>query len=284
MNHHGLGRGMAAFFPEEEKLEIEVVEEIALDQLRPNPYQPRKVFDEAALDELAQSIEKNGIFQPILVRKSSVFGYEIIAGERRFRASQKLKKETVPCIVRQLADEEMMQIAVLENLQREDLTPLEEAQSYDTLMKQLNITQEQLAQRLGKSRSYIANYLRLLSLPPAIQEMVTNKELAVGKARAVLGLKSEKEQLAFAKKIIAEQWNAREVEQHLKEWQEKALSKKQKEQKARSIYEEKIENELRHKFQIPVELKRKGKKVELLFADDSDFATFLDQLEIGEGG
>lgn len=166
----GLGRGIDALFQdfaslEEVDVKKEEVINLSLSELRPNPYQPRKTFDEESLQELAKSIETSGVFQPIIVRKSSVKGYEIIAGERRFRASKLANQETIPAIVRDFDEEAMMQIAVLENLQREDLNPLEEAEAYEMLMKNLKLTQIEVAERLGKSRPYIANYLRLLSLP-----------------------------------------------------------------------------------------------------------------------
>ena len=154
-NSKGLGRGLDAVFsafegPNKNRAD-ELVEEIALADIRPNPYQPRKTFDEAALNELATSIKKSGVFQPIIVRKS-INGYELIAGERRFRASKLAGKETIPAITRQFDEAAMMEIAVLENLQREDLSPLEEAQAYETLLKKLNLTQAEVSERLGKSR------------------------------------------------------------------------------------------------------------------------------------
>lgn len=156
----GLGRGIDALFQDLENLETvdvtdETVIQLPLNELRPNPYQPRKTFEEVSLQELANSIEQSGVFQPIIVRRSSVKGYEIIAGERRFRASKLAKKETIPAIVRDFDEEAMMQVAVLENLQREDLNPLEEAEAYDMLMKNLKLTQAEVANRLGKSLSLI---------------------------------------------------------------------------------------------------------------------------------
>ena len=156
-----LGKGINALFQDlsdiEEVEATEKIVELSLNELRPNPYQPRKTFEEKSLQELANSIEKSGVFQPIIVRKSKVKGYEIIAGERRFRASKLAKKEMIPAIVRDFDEEAMMQVAVLENLQREDLNPLEEAEAYEMLMNNLHLTQAEVAERLGKSRPYIAN-------------------------------------------------------------------------------------------------------------------------------
>lgn len=164
------GRGIEALF-EDTPTQIvqsvdgtEEVEELSLEDILPNPYQPRKNFDDKSLKELSDSIKENGVFQPIIVRKS-LDGYEIIAGERRFRASKLAKKSTIPAIIRDFDEAQMMEVAVLENLQREDLSPLEEAQAYEMLQKNLGLTQEEVSKRMGKSRPYIANYLRLLTLP-----------------------------------------------------------------------------------------------------------------------
>ena len=187
----GLGRGIDALFQEskEEQQPDEQVVELEISEIRPNPYQPRKTFNEEALEELAKSIKKSGVFQPIIVRKSSVKGYEIIAGERRYRASKLAKKTEIPAIIREFNEEQMMEVAVLENLQREDLTPLEEAEAYNTLMEKLNLTQTQVSERLGKSRPYIANYLRLLGLPGKVKLMLQDGSLSMGQARTLLAVK-----------------------------------------------------------------------------------------------
>lgn len=189
----GLGRGIDALFQEskEEQQPDEQVVELEISEIRPNPYQPRKTFNEEALEELAKSIKKSGVFQPIIVRKSSVKGYEIIAGERRYRASKLAKKTEIPAIIREFNEEQMMEVAVLENLQREDLTPLEEAEAYNTLMEKLNLTQTQVSERLGKSRPYIANYLRLLGLPGKVKLMLQDGSLSMGQARTLLAVKDE---------------------------------------------------------------------------------------------
>lgn len=172
----GLGRGLEALFDESPQVqETEEITEISLDEIRPNPYQPRKTFDNKSLKELSESIKENGVFQPIIIRKS-VNGYEIIAGERRFRASKLAKKKTIPAIIRDFDEAQMMEVAVLENLQREDLTPLEEAQAYEMLQKNLGLTQAEVSKRLGKSRPYIANYLRLLTLPQKTKRLLQRGE------------------------------------------------------------------------------------------------------------
>lgn len=210
-----LGRGMDALFSnfEDTPGENEVVEEIDLADIRPNPYQPRKHFNEEALQELAESIKQSGVFQPIIVRQSSIKGYELIAGERRVRASRLAGRETIPAIVRQLDEEAMIEIAVVENLQREDLSPLEEAEAYSIFMDKLNLTQAQVAERIGKSRPYIANYLRLLSLPEEIKQMVSQDQLSMGQARTLLGLKDKSKMVALAKKVIAGNLTVRQLEE-----------------------------------------------------------------------
>lgn len=216
-NSKGLGRGIDALFSEFAEFDKvdkndERVQDISLNEIRPNPYQPRRTFDEEALNELAASIRQSGVFQPIILRASSVKGYEIIAGERRFRASKIAGKETVPAIVREFDEETMMQVAVLENLQREDLSPLEEAEAYNMLMKNLKLTQEEVAQRLGKSRPYIANYLRLLGLPEEVKKLLQTNAISMGQARTLLGLKDKKQIIKVAKKVIKENLTVRQIE------------------------------------------------------------------------
>ena len=200
----GLGRGIDALFQEskEEQQPDEQVVELEISEIRPNPYQPRKTFNEEALEELAKSIKKSGVFQPIIVRKSSVKGYEIIAGERRYRASKLAKKTEIPAIIREFNEEQMMEVAVLENLQREDLTPLEEAEAYNTLMEKLNLTQTQVSERLGKSRPYIANYLRLLGLPGKVKLMLQDGSLSMGQARTLLAVKDKEKLMELAEKTV----------------------------------------------------------------------------------
>ncbi|RMC25768.1 MULTISPECIES: ParB/RepB/Spo0J family partition protein [unclassified Lactobacillus] len=211
--HGGLGRGIEALFedePQAEETEEEILD-INLSEIRPNPYQPRKSFDDKTLKELADSIKENGVFQPIIVRKS-VNGYEIIAGERRYRASKLAKETTIPAIVRDFSESQMMEVAVLENLQREDLTPLEEAQAYEMLQKNLGLTQEEVSKRMGKSRPYIANYLRLLTLPNKTKHLLQHGELSMGQARTLLGLKNKDRIDEVAKQVVKEGMPVRKVE------------------------------------------------------------------------
>ena len=189
-------------------------EKIKLDEIRPNPYQPRKVFAEQALNELALSIQEHGIFQPVILKKS-VQGYEIVAGERRCRAARMAHLEEVPAIIVDFSDQQMMEIALLENIQREDLNAIEEAQAYQTMMEKLKLTQNELAKRIGKSRTHITNTLRLLNLPEKIQEYVLDGSLSMGHARALITLDKERA-LKIAKRVIDEKLSVRDVENIVK--------------------------------------------------------------------
>lgn len=186
----GLGKGLNAFFTNVDKESEEIIEEIKLKEIRPNPYQPRKIFTKESIEELKQSILTHGILQPIIVRKS-IKGYEIVVGERRYRAAKEANMQTMPVIIRDLSEQQMMELAILENLQREDLTPIEEGAAYQLLIEKLKITQEELAKRLGKSRPHIANHIRLLSLPAKVQEMIADGKLTMGHGRTLLGLKKK---------------------------------------------------------------------------------------------
>lgn len=288
-NSKGLGRGIDALFQdfstlEEVDVKKEEVKELPLTDLRPNPYQPRKTFDEEALNELAKSIAQSGVFQPIIVRKSAIKGYEIIAGERRFRASKLAGKETVPAIVREFDEEAMMQIAVLENLQREDLGALEEAEAYDMLMKNLKLTQAELSERLGKSRPYIANYLRLLTLPKLVKDLVQNESLSMGQARTLLGLKNRKQMLSLANRAVKENLTVRQLEQMVNQLNDNkaAIKKNTKTKEKKPYYIRESEDRLMDKFGTSVSIQEKaGKgKIEIEYLSENDLTRILDILDI----
>ena len=224
-----LGRGLEQLFNDEglnfDTIENSIIEEaktndqiveIDLSELRANPYQPRKNFDEEALNELASSIKEHGVFQPIIVKKS-IKGYEIIAGERRFRASKLAGMQTIPAIVKDFSDEEMMQIALLENLQRENLTSIEEAKAYQTLMETYSIPQQELARRLGKNQSTISNKIRILNLPEDIQHLLVEHRLTERHARALLKLDDDEMRRQVIEKVIRHQFNVRQTEKLVEE-------------------------------------------------------------------
>ncbi|CAI3378270.1 ParB/RepB/Spo0J family partition protein [Enterococcus cecorum] len=281
----GLGRGIDALFQDIEEVDVkkEEVLDLPLNELRPNPYQPRKTFDEQSLKELANSIERSGVFQPIIVRRSQIKGYEIIAGERRFRASKLAGKTNIPAIIRNFDEEMMMQIAVLENLQREDLNPLEEAEAYDMLMKNLKLTQAQVAERLGKSRPYIANYLRLLSLPKLVKEMVQEERLSMGQARTLLGLKDKSNLLKLANRCVKENLTVRQLEKLVSEMNEAKEKKKiPRLMKEKPYYLRESEERLMDKFGTSVAIQEKNGKgrIEIEYLSQNDLTRILDILDI----
>lgn len=217
----GLGKGLDALFAEvgigidteaeSTQTAASGAEEISIDDIKPNAAQPRKTFDEAALDELAGSIEQHGLIQPIIVRRSGE-GYEIVAGERRWRASRKAGLKKVPCLVRDLTDEETMLFAIIENMQRRDLDPIEEAEGLNNMIKTYGLTQEQVSRSVSKSRPYITNSLRLLKLPEEVRQMMSEGKLTGGHGKAILSLKTKKEQIALAEKIAKEDLSVRAAE------------------------------------------------------------------------
>jgi ParB family chromosome partitioning protein len=207
----GLGRGLGALLAST-PTEGESLIEVALDEIKPNPNQPRKLFEPEGLDELAASIRTSGVLQPVIARKTAQ-GYELIAGERRWRAARQAGLDRIPVIVREATDAESLELALVENLLREDLNPIEEAEAYQKLLAQFNWTQEDLSQKIGKDRSSIANNLRLLRLPDAIQEDLKAGRLSMGHARALLALTLPSEQLKLRDEILAHSWSVRATEE-----------------------------------------------------------------------
>jgi ParB family transcriptional regulator, chromosome partitioning protein len=213
LNKKGLGRGLDALIPQPSSTsDSDLVASIDVRDLRPNPYQPRQTFNEEKLEELAQSIREHGIIQPLIVRKSAVKGYDIVAGERRFRAAQIAGLSLVPAVVREFTDVDLMEIAMIENLQRENLNPIETAEAYAKLIERCGMTQEQLAQRVGQSRSHIANMLRLLHLPDEVRGIVSRGTLSMGHARALLAIDDKGKLIELAKRTVLEDWSVRKLE------------------------------------------------------------------------
>src|SRR5690606_684277 len=253
---------------------------IPIDECRTNPYQPRKTFDADALEELKVSIQEYGIIQPLIVRKS-IKGYEIVAGERRFRAAKLAGFDEVPAIVKDYDDAKMMEIALLENLQREDLTVIEEAMAYKSLIEELKLTQEELSQKIGKSRSHISNTIRLLSLPDHVITFVNNGQLSMGHARALLGLKNKEDLNQLVKKIIKEQLNVRQVERLVSELNEKKPKKKKKRTVKKDIFLLRQEEILREHLGTNVKIeknKNKG-KIEIEFYTDDELEKIINLLK-----
>ena len=273
----GLGRGLDAIFATE-NVELvtdnDKIVEIALDEIKKNPYQPRTYFNEEKLNELKESIEKNGLLQPIIVKKA-VKGYYIIAGERRYRAFELLGKKEIPAIIKEMTDDEMMIFAVLENLQREDLSALEESESYKNLMDKMSLTQEELAKKLGKSRPYIANSLRLLKLPTEIKNKLEQGLISTAHARTLLSLKTKKAMEEVCTLVIDRKMSVRELEEYVA----RLLKPKEvKKSKAKDIFIEEQENNLKKLLGTSVTIKQsrnKKGKIEIEFKDNDEFERII---------
>ncbi len=213
----GLGKGLGAIFIENDTEDKSGGVTLNISEIEPNRSQPRKEFDEQALSELADSISKHGLLQPLLVRPLALGGYEIVAGERRYRACRMAGITEVPVIIRELTESETMELALIENLQREDLTPLEEAEGYQALMSEHGMTQEEVAQSVGKSRPAVANALRLIKLPDSVKELLKENKISAGHARALLSLNSEDEMLELAELIVQKDLSVRQTEKLCKQ-------------------------------------------------------------------
>lgn len=254
------------------------VEEILLKDIRPNPYQPRKHFEEARLEDLAASINEHGVLQPIILRKT-VRGYHIVVGERRFRASQKAGKTHIPAIVKEMTEADMMELAIIENLQREDLNAVEEAESYRKLMDNLQLTQKEVATRLGKSRPYIANMLRLLNLPTDITQYIKEGKLSGAHGRTLLMLKDEKMMKKTAKQAIREAWSVRYLENYVSELtsdEKKEKPEKQQAKKPRLIQREERRLKERYGTNVAITTKRNKGQITFEFTSEEEFMRLIE--------
>ncbi len=286
-----LGKGLEELFSSEQ-MDISQVEEriidstpkesivnIKLDELRSNPYQPRKNFDDEALQELAASIKEHGVFQPIIAKKS-VKGYEIIAGERRVKASRLAGLETIPAIIKNFTDEEMMEIALLENLQREDLSALEEAMAYQKLQQTLNLTQEELAKKVGKSRSHITNMLGLLQLPEEVKDYITTGQLTMGHARILSKLNDRKQILELAEKVVNDGISVRKLEEltssPLEFHRKKEVSRTKREHSEFDYVADNLCEKLGTKVKI------KNNKIEIKFTNANDLTRILEIMNLDQ--
>ncbi len=280
-----LGKGLEQLFNSEnldldsfektvyETASNEEIVEINIDELRPNPYQPRKKFNDEALNDLANSIREHGVFQPIIVKKS-IKGYEIIAGERRVRASKMAGLTKVPALIRNLNDEQMMEIALLENLQRENLSAIEEAYAYKSMIEKLSLTQEELSNKVGKSRSHITNILGLLRLPNEVQEMVSNNQISMGHARVLSKLEDNQKIIDMAHEIIDKKIPVRELEQDAETEDKKVKIERHPKDNEYKYVEEMLIEKLDTKVKI------KDKKIEISFNNTADLNRILEVLNI----
>ncbi|HCV0580016.1 ParB/RepB/Spo0J family partition protein [Staphylococcus aureus] len=262
------------------KTKDEQIKQIDISDIKPNPYQPRKTFDENHLNDLADSIKQYGILQPIVLRKT-VQGYYIVVGERRFRASEIAGLKYVSAIIKDLTDEDMMELAVIENLQREDLNAIEEAESYQRLMTDLKITQQEVAKRLSKSRPYIANMLRLLHLPKKIADMVKDGRLTSAHGRTLLAIKDEQQMLRLAKRVVKEKWSVRYLENHVNEL--KNVSSKSETDKVditKPKFIKQQERQLREQYgtKVDISIKKSVGKISFEFDSQEDFVRIIEQL------
>ncbi|MCY9514088.1 ParB/RepB/Spo0J family partition protein [Paenibacillus apiarius] len=275
-----LGRGLDALIPSLSVNDDDKVVEVSLQQLRPNPYQPRKNFDEQSIQELAESIKQHGVIQPIIVR-SVLKGYEIIAGERRFRASQLLGQATIPAVVRNFSDQQVMEIALIENLQRENLNAIELALAYQALMDQFSLTQEELSVKVGKSRSHIANFLRLLQLPEEVKDYVSRGTLSMGHARAIVGVKDPAKVKQLAKSAISQEWSVRQLEEAIQQLHKKGKATDKAKTLRKDPYLDELEENLRERFRTTVKIKQnkdKG-KIEIAYFSKQDLERLLEMLQ-----
>ncbi|MCE5090761.1 ParB/RepB/Spo0J family partition protein [Staphylococcus devriesei] len=258
----------------------EQIQKITITDIKANPYQPRKTFDETRLNELADSIKQHGILQPIVLRKN-VQGYYIVVGERRFRASQIAGLQKVPAIVKDLSDADMMELAIIENLQRENLNVIEEAESYRRLMDDLGLTQQEVAKRLGKSRPYIANMLRLLNLPKEVSQFVKEGKLSGAHGRTLLGIKDNETMREVSKQAISENWSVRYLENIVNELQDGRQSKNEKKQPVlKPKFIQKQERILKEKYGTRVDISagRKIGKITFEFGSEDEFRMLINKL------
>ena len=289
--NRGLGKGLEALFGNAEidtkEISIEPTEDtkaqgisfVDINNIKPNENQPRKSFDEEKLEELATSIKEHGLIQPVILRKAEI-GYEIVAGERRWRACRKAGLKEIPCIVKELTDEQNMLVAIIENMQREDLNPIEEAEGLNQMIVSFGMTQEQVSKSVGKSRPYITNALRLLKLPEAVKNFVSEGKLTTGHARAIAGIGDPEKQLELAKLVLEKNLSVRELEKLIKEnyVQKKKNSRKKIEKSADVI---RVEEDLKQIMGTKVNLTQKGKKgkIEIEYYNKEDLERLIEMLK-----
>lgn len=288
-NRRALGRGLEQLF-NNDSLDIDTFEqkiieeatsediiEVSISELRANPYQPRKKFDEEALQDLANSIKEYGVFQPIIVKKS-VKGYYIVAGERRVRASKMAGLDKIPAIPRDFTDSQMMEIGLLENIQRENLNVIEEAEAYKAMLDNLHLTQDELSKKVGKSRSHITNIIGLLRLPDEVKQMVLKNDISMGHARVLSKIESDEQIIEMAHKIVENKLPVREVEQITSE--DKVAKKNKIVHHERNNEYKYVEDMLREKLDTKVKIK--DKKIEITFINTADLNRILEIIDMKE--
>jgi len=277
-----LGRGLGALIPQPRQDAPEVqatpgLAEIPISQIQPNPYQPRKTFNEASIDELARSVREHGIVQPLVVTRAGD-KYKLIAGERRFRAAQKAGLTTVPALIKEMMQEgDALQIALIENIQREDLNPIEEAMPYHQLHDDFQLTQEEISKRVGKERSTVANFLRLLKLPDPVKKLLASGQLSMGHARALLAIESPKKQEQLADRVVRKSLNVRQTELLASESSPKTAEKKEKE---KDVFTRDAEDKLQRTLRTKVEIdrRRRGGVIHIRYGSEDELIRVVDEL------
>jgi ParB family chromosome partitioning protein len=281
MEKKALGKGLGALLPESLPkilpIEREASQDVPLDRIVPNRFQPRQQFETDELAQLAESIKRNGVLQPILVRRKADGLFELIAGERRYRAAKLAGLKSIPAVVRNTSDEQAMELALVENLQREDLNPMEEARAYQRLTTEFGLTQEALAQKVGKDRSSVANSLRLLNLPNEIKELIGSLKISVGHAKVLLGLGRPELQLKVAKQIVERQLSVRQAEQLVVSG---ARSTPSKQGMKRLVAYPDLEEQLRKRLgtKVLIHKGRKGGRIEIHYYEPADLNRLIDML------
>jgi ParB family transcriptional regulator, chromosome partitioning protein len=271
-----LGRGLSALIPDAPVTAPERALDVDTDLLRPNKFQPRTHIDDQRIDDLSRSIRSNGIIQPIIVRRVDG-GYEIVAGERRWRAAQRVGLLKVPVVVRDIPEDQLLAVALIENIQREDLNPIEEAHAYRRLADDFHLTQEQIADAVGKDRSSIANYVRLLRLPQEVRANLASGALSMGHARALLGIADEARQLQLSRDIVASSLSVRETEALIRKAQQPPPSKPEP---VKDVHTRAAEDRLRIALGTRVRILRKGKggRLEIEFTNEDELQRIFEQL------
>ena len=274
-----LGRGLGALIPTRaaEAPQASGLAEVPVEQISPNPYQPRKTFNEASIEELARSVREHGIVQPLVVTRIGDHKYRLIAGERRFRAAQKAGLSKVPVVIKErTTDSDTLQLALIENIQREDLNPIEEAHAYHQLHEEFGLTQEEISQQVGKERSTIANFLRLMKLPESVKKLLASGQLSMGHARAILAIASPKKQEQLAERVVKRNLNVRQTEVLAAEKSPKAAEpEKQKDVFTRDA-EDKLSRTLRCKVEI--DRKRRGGVIRARFGSEEELIRLVDEM------
>jgi ParB family chromosome partitioning protein len=282
-----LGRGLGALIPSRPVVDTPVPEPVAspgsglanvpIEQIQPNPYQPRKTFNDASIEELSRSVREHGIIQPLVVTKISDNKYRLIAGERRFRAAQKAELKAVPVVIKEtMADGDVLQVALIENIQREDLNPIEEAYAYHQLHEEFQLTQEEISKRVGKERSTVANFLRLMKLPDGVKKLLASGQLSMGHARAILAVDTPKKQEQLAERVVKRNLNVRQTEMLAAEKSPKAEQPEKEKDVFTRDAEERLARTLRSKVEI--DRKRRGGVIHIRFGSEDELIRLVEEL------